>query len=336
MKLKTFAWLLALGLLLCALPALGESAEQAGAAAATTVPFVRMDRDDPEAWKGELDNVRLVKAGLYQFGPVNEKYGIDPDFAPDETGLDSLCISGSAQFSAPQFAVLAETLRECADGRTVYIIDLRQESHALVNEGIPISWYGSHNWANAGLSLAEIEADEAARFGGMIGRTIHAYGREDDTAVNETMIAVESVMTEKELVEREGFVYLRLPVQDHTWPTPEEIDTFVGFVKSIDTSGAWLHFHCQAGKGRTGIMMMLYDMMMNPGVPMADIVIRQTMLGGSYPLYTEESDSYKVPHYRIKAAMTPLFYEYVQQQHGAGYEVPWSAWLEAQGVDDAA
>ncbi len=41
--------------------------------------------------------------------------------------------------------------------------------------------------------------------------------------------------------------------------------------------------------------MMLYDMMRNPDVAMEDILIRQTMLGGNYPLYTEESDSYKVP-----------------------------------------
>lgn len=54
-------------------------------------------------------------------------------------------------------------------------------------------------------------------------------------------------------------------------------------------------------------MMVIYDMMMNPDVPMLDIAVRQAMLGGSYALYTEDSDSYKAPLYREKASMTPLF-----------------------------
>ena len=85
-------------------------------------------------------------------------------------------------------------------------------------------------------------------------------------------------------------------------------------MKSIDPEKAWLHFHCMAGRGRTGVMMMLYDMMRNPDVPMMDIVVRQAMTGSGYALYTEDSDSYKVPLYEEKAGMTPLFYEYVQQK----------------------
>ena len=85
-----------------------------------------------------------------------------------------------------------------------------------------------------------------------------------------------------------------------------------------------------AGRGRTGIMMMIYDMMMNPDVPMMDIVVRQTMTGSGYALYTENSDSYKVPLYEEKARMTPLFYEYVRQNRENNYDVPWSVWLEEQ------
>ncbi len=77
-------------------------------------------------------------------------------------------------------------------------------------------------------------------------------------------------------------------------------------------------------------MMMLYDMMRNPDVPMMDIVVRQAMMGSGYALYTEDSDSYKVPLYEEKARMTPLFYEYVQQNHESSYDVPWSVWLEEQ------
>ena len=40
-------------------------------------PFFRIDRDDADAWQGELDNVRFIKEGLYEFGKTSAKYGID-------------------------------------------------------------------------------------------------------------------------------------------------------------------------------------------------------------------------------------------------------------------
>ena len=303
----------------------------------TTLPFIRIDRDKPDYWKGELDNLRLIAGQLYEFQEMDAESGVDPDFMPSEDGLDTLCISGSAQFSVPQFRALASSLRECAGDRTVYVFDLRQESHGFVNEGIPLSWYGTHNWANEGMTLEEIEADESERFGTMIDSTIKAYARDGDTPVEPPMvISVQSVMTEKELVESEGFEYIRIPIRDHSWPTADSIDTFVSFVKSIDADQVWLHFHCMAGRGRTGIMMMLYDMMMNPDVPMQDIAVRQAMLGSGYALYTEDSDSYKAPLYEEKARMTPLFYEYVQENHENNYDVPWSVWLEEQEVQISA
>ena len=36
-------------------------------------PFIRIDRDDPNAWKEDLDNVRFEKKGLYKFGETKAK-----------------------------------------------------------------------------------------------------------------------------------------------------------------------------------------------------------------------------------------------------------------------
>lgn len=288
--------------------------------------FFRMDRDSRKAWKGDIDNLRLLTKGKYKFGATKPRYGIDKNASPSTKGLNSLNISGSAQFSEPQFHQLAATLRALAKGKRIYVIDLRQESHVFLN-GNPISWYEEHNWANRGRTLAQIQREETVSFGGLVGRTIHAYGVLHDQKTAKTEIKVSSVVTEQEAVEAEGFGYLRLPAPDHAWPPPELIDAFIEFVKGIDMKKSWLHFHCHAGTGRTGIFMMLYDKMKNPAVPMADIVLRQTLTGSEYPLYDPGTKSFHGRLNAEKARMTPLLFQYVAENCESGYEVSWSDWL---------
>ncbi len=313
--------------------AAAQAESETAESSAVDPPFIRMDYNDMEAWKGDLKNLRILKDHLYKFKKLDDNLGIDPDFVPSEKGMDTLYMSGSGQFSAPQLRTLKETITEIAPDRQIYVIDLRQESHALANEGIPISRYGLHDWINEGMTLDLVVADEEERFGSLPGTTIKVYTRKDETGINETELKIDSIMTEKELVESEGMHYLRVPIQDHTFPTPEEIDSFIEFYKSIDPDHAWLHFHCQGGKGRTGIMMILYDFIRNPDVPMEDVLVRQTMLGGGYPLYDEDSDDYRVPHYKIKIKMTPLLYQYVQENLDSGFETSWSEWLETHDTE---
>jgi len=289
--------------------------------------FFRMDRDSRTAWKGEIANLRLLTKGQYKFSAPKPRYGIDKDYTPSTKGLNRLNISGSAQFSEPQFHQLAITLRKLAKGKRIYVIDLRQESHVFLN-GNPISWYAEHNWANAGKSLSQVLKAERKRFGGLAGLTIHAYGVSHDQKSGKTEIKVRSVVTEQTAVEEEGFSYLRLPAPDYSWPPAELIDAFIDFVKGIDMKQSWLHFHCHAGTGRTGIFMMLYDKMKNPTVSMKDIVIRQTLTGSEYPLYSSGSNSFHGVLNAEKARMTPLLFRYVEENCDSNYAVSWSEWLE--------
>ena len=124
--------------------------------------FYRFDVDSPTAWKEPLSGLRFLTEGEYSLTPFSEdkieKYGLDPDIMPDEKGMDTLNISGSAEFSEDQFHELAAKLRGLAPGKDIYIVDCRIESHALLN-GISVSWYGDHNWANKGKSLEEAEKE---------------------------------------------------------------------------------------------------------------------------------------------------------------------------------
>ena len=107
-------------------------------------PFIRIDRDDPEAWKRDLANLGIITEGAYKLGKPKDKYGIDPAYIPDLTGLDTLDVSASAQFNEWQFRDMAETLRDKAEGKEIIIFDLRRENHAFL-DGLPFSLYGLHN-----------------------------------------------------------------------------------------------------------------------------------------------------------------------------------------------
>ena len=242
--------------------------------------FLRLDRDDVEAANGPLGNVRFITEGVYSLGEAEAKYKFDPDYEVSTEGLDTLNISASEQFSESQFRTLADELRRVADGKQVVIVDLRAESHCFLN-GIPISWQEMNNWGNMFLSPDEIEADEKERFQPLLGQTVQVIGMPMGGSTVVADITVSSLAFERELVESEGFTYLRLDCTDHAMPAPTEIDAFIDFVKTVDMDNTWLHFHCVGGKGRTGVFMMLYDKMKNPEVSDEDIMVRHARMGAS-------------------------------------------------------
>ena len=299
----------------------------AAAAESEFEPCFRFD-SGLNAWQEPLKNVRFLTRGAYTLTALDpemaEKFGVDPNTMPDTKGMDTLNISGSAEFSGNHFRELAERLRELADGKEIYIFDCRIEGHALVN-GISVSWYGDRNWANMGMTLAEAEADERSRFGSLEGSVIPVYEVKDNTKGESVEMEVTSVMSEKELVENEGFHYLRLPCQDHSWPDEEAVDQFISFMQTIDPERVWLHFHCHAGRSRTAIFMAICDMIKNPDVSFEDIMLRHAMTGSNYLPYADpDSDIAEV--YAKRAKRIRQVYDYLQEMNGH-YTIPWSEWI---------
>ena len=313
---------LALFLALFLLPGSLSPAEESAAGGDVPAGSLQLDT---RTWNQDLHNLRLLKEGRYVFRQGNSRYGLE-GIVPNEQGLGNLYISGSEEFSLPQFLVLAETLRAEADGREIWIIDLRRESHAMMGS-VPVFWNVGHNEGNRDLSAEQIEKDEVARFAPLVGQTLKT-GRHGNREIPLT-----GLLTEKELVESAGFRYYRLPITDHTWPRPEQIDEFIRFAKELDPDQVWLHFHCRAGQGRTGIMMILYDKMRNPDIPITDIAVRQAKLGAGYPLYVGDSDGWEAPLYAEKARMTPLLGRYVEENWRSGFQVSWSDWLKEHDPD---
>ena len=138
---------------------------------------------------------------------------------------------------------------------------------------------------------------------------------------------VSEALTEEELVTSLGMKYQRITALDHVFQKDAIIDDFIAFYRSLPADGAWLHFHCQAGRGRTTFFMCLYDMLRNPAVPLKDILYRQTLIGGT-SMYNDGTGQaeWRQDLFKEISVMIPVVYAYVQDNVKNGYSVPWSTW----------
>lgn len=255
----------------------------------------------------------------------------DPTYQPSTAGLKTLNISGSSDFSAKELDWIKTEIQKLTDG-PIYIIDCRGESHGLIN-GIHVSRYGANNWGNVGKTHAQIIADEAKVIHDCLNQTIDLYSLSKDNNYQPVESGrvptdVTSAQTEEEACTDHGLGYARFTVPDRAFPPDSELDAFVAFVKALPAN-AWLHFHCQAGAGRTTQYMIFYDIMRNPNLPLKDIAYRQCLLGGNYLLYDGSApgeDPVKAELCAEKAQMIPLFYEYIQENRASNYQMTWSQW----------
>ena len=255
----------------------------------------------------------------------------DPDYEPSLEGLRQLNISGSSDLSAKELDWVKAEIEKLTDG-PIYIIDVRGESHGLIN-GLHVSRYGANNWGNVGKTHAQIVAEEAAEIHAIKGQTIDIYSlsKNDNyqpTESGRSVTEATSAQTEEEACTERGLGYARFTVPDRAFPGDSELEAFVEFVQKLPAN-AWLHFHCQAGAGRTTQYMIFYDMMRNLSVPLKDIAYRQCLLGGNYLLYDGSApgeDPVKAELCAEKAQMIPLFYQYIQENFPTGYKTKWSQW----------
>lgn len=257
----------------------------------------------------------------------------DSNYLPTRAGLNDLKLSGSGQFSVDEFKTLVQQLRKVTNG-PIYDIDLRQESHGFFNNNA-VSWYGLHDWGNYDKTSDSAIKDEQKR----IKKALHTNVlmsplNKNKKAVNPQTQYITTALTEKKLAQTSAVNYLRITATDHMWPSAEAIDQFIAFYKTLPED-AWLHFHCQAGIGRTTCFMAIYDILKNPTISLKDILYRQYLIGGNYVAHTVNNPSnnnWKADYYNDKARMIQLFYKYVQENHSNNYKMTWSIWLKNNDI----
>lgn len=237
----------------------------------------------------------------------------------DGRGLASLQCSGSASFTRDELIQMQESFPGSA-----IVVDLRQESHALLN-GLPVTWYAPSDWGNVGLSNDEARALEQEQLDSLAGSVQLSADKDDEEGSGHPLrLEINSRQTEEELAEELGLGYFRLFVSDHLRPRDEEVDSFVEFVDELPP-GTWLHFHCRGGKGRTTTFMAMYDMLRNARqVSLEDILGRQMVLEPRYDLLADRSHSPRAVYYRERADFVRRFYDFARQRQP---DQSWSNYL---------
>ena len=224
--------------------------------------------------------------------------------------LTTLNISGSAQFTPSQI----ENIKNSINKPDICIVDLRQESHGFIND-LAISFYSIGKDLNNGFTTAETISTEDKLLNSIKQNSqINIYDKLGKVLTN---ITVDSVSTENNAINKNGLKYQRFAVKDGGIPSTTVIDDFVDFIKN-KPEGQHLHFHCDAGEGRTTTFMVLYQIMTDNGnLALDQILCYQYNMGGI--ILTDDVD---------RAYFLNSFYTYVEKNKADNYSIKFSQWIK--------
>ncbi|MCX6994833.1 MAG: hypothetical protein NTY13_03285 [Chlamydiae bacterium] len=227
----------------------------------------------------------------------------------EDPSLKDLQASASAQFT--EIGLLK--LKEKYASKSLMVVDLRRESHGFV-DGLPISWFlWDTNWSNIGLSIEEISYNEDSRLA-LLRRekkiTIQRISIMENKRIRIPIpVTVTSTATESNLAAREGLGYLRVPISDHKAPEVAQINQIITLFKTKPASG-WLHFHGKTGRGRTAVILAMWDMLHNAKKDSFENILAREKIFSSYNIKTNPIDDPYFTEKEMVLYILKSFYEY--------------------------
>lgn len=236
----------------------------------------------------------------------------------DHRGFKELRSSGSGQFSELE---LKKMLTEISAPDLV-IVDLRQESHGFLN-GNAISWYKIYNDNNKGKTHKKIEQDQLALLTELSYQSkikIHSMRKllaPKSIQLEELSLKPKNVISEPVLLknyQKKIMHFKRFYITDHYAPTVSNINSFINFIKKLPKD-SWLHFHCRAGKGRTTVFMVIYDILHNAKHVSLEQIFKRQAIGGKDLRVLPAKDSYKYAQALLRLKLIEKFYAYCKSNH---------------------
>lgn len=249
-------------------------------------------------------------------------------------GLDHIWVSGSGATSSEGWKAIALHVAKATQGKAKKMInvDLRQESHGYLN-GNSINLTSEYNWINREKTPQQILSDEQIWLDYLsmqqyIPNVLTVTQFKSSEFLHGANVPVEKIVSEAELMENEGFHYIRLTVSDHMAPLKNDIDRFIRLVDSLPND-TWMHIHCRGGNGRTATFMTMFDMLKNANhVSFDEIIRRQASVTPFYNLYViDRKDPVLSKHYKARLEFLRYFYQFAKGRL-EGHKGSWIEWIE--------
>lgn len=222
----------------------------------------------------------------------------------DLTGLRVLQASGGAIINFPKLKKELSHIK-----KEIIIVDGISEYHGYINN-IPATYLGYN------------KLDPDLRY--PLRRLLFT---------GTTQAKREVVIPEKDVAQQFGFGYINIEIDSKISTPDKAVDEFVAFIDALPEN-KWLHFHCRHGKGRTSMMLIMYDIMKNaPAVALADIVKRQHLLGSEdlFDTTVWKMGNYTCETLERRKEFIKQFYAFISQRKAGGIQ-HWSEWRHQQSV----
>lgn len=142
-----------------------------------------------------------------------------------------------------------------------------------------------------------------------------------------TKVRADLVRPEAEEAKQNGFSYVNVKIGSKFISSDNAVEDFVAVLDALPQY-AWIHFHCHYGKGRTSMMLVMYDILRNaPHVSLEDIIKRQHLLGSENLLATMvwRKGSYTKEQLKERKDFITRFYHFICQRKAGGIQ-RWSEW----------
>jgi Inositol hexakisphosphate len=234
----------------------------------------------------------------------------------------------SGQFNDNQLAKIIKA----HPGFHITVIDLREESHGIINGKTPFSWYAIKNWGNQGKSQKTILHDEKKGYKKLEKQRVALIAEikkksNDGEIIDKTehAIRIQRVISEKVYVTAKGLGHKRLLVTDRQPPSDITVDKWVELLKKMDVEKSIYYLHCRVGSGRTTQFMVMADIWFNSKSDSLETIIeRQHLMGGRDLTKLPDKDHYSYPHAVARLQLMKDFYKFVKQYPGG--EHVFSTW----------
>lgn len=222
----------------------------------------------------------------------------------DLTGLRELQASGGPMFYFPD---LQQRLSYIP--KTIIIVDGIRQYHGYIND-VPTSFFG--------YDAKDVDCRHFIR------RLIFTGTLEERHDL---------VTPESQKAQEYGFAYKNIRIESKFISPNHAVDAFVAFIDHLPTN-VWLHFHCRHGKGRTSMMLAMYDIMQNaPTVALKDIIKRQHLLGSmdlfDTTVWKRKRGTYSSRTLKRRKKFIENFYVFICQRKAGGIQ-SWSDWRKMQ------